>query len=200
MTKGGLYKTLAKNKCTRPLITNLSISYQTRGTLVHPIYTTYWVLNTGEVSIVFISSLLMMLIYIMIYILCFDNVIMNQSSQSVKYKPLNGYVLNVLLIWPSFSERLFLQKWLCFIISARGRSFVFNAKCLKMNTSNQGLRCFLILNYFFFDEFFYVFWFWNFSLSFRFTFSFQSHFYWEVMLTVVCFEGWCKLGCCCFEG
>ena len=32
---------------------------------------------------------------------------MNQLSQSVKYKPLNGYVLNILLIWPSFSERLF---------------------------------------------------------------------------------------------
>jgi hypothetical protein len=129
LTKGGLYKTLAKNKGTRPLITNLSISYQTRGTLVYLNYTTYWVLNTGEVSIVFISYYYYVLSILWLYNLCFYNVIMNQLSQSVKYKPLNGYVLNILLIWPSFSERLFYKKWLCFIISARGRSFVFNAKC-----------------------------------------------------------------------
>jgi len=88
-----------------------------------------------------------------------------------------------------------LQKWLCFIISARKRSFVFNAKCQKWVCLIKDLG---------------VFWFWiisslmnssmffeNLVYLFASLFSFQSHFYFNCFWFInccCCFEGWCKLG------
>jgi hypothetical protein len=48
---------------------------------------------------------------------------MNQLSQSVKYKPLNGYVLNILLIWPSFFRTVILQKMTMFYNQCKEEEF-----------------------------------------------------------------------------